>query len=69
MFETPAPPAVSGTLGLDEAGRGSVLGPLVVGAFLLPGGAREGEDRLRALGVRDSKRLTPKRREAVFSSL
>ncbi len=69
MFETAAPPAVSGTLGLDEAGRGSVLGPLVVGAFLLPGSAREGEDRLRALGVRDSKRLSPQRREAVFSSL
>jgi ribonuclease HII len=62
-------PTGSGTLGLDEAGRGSVLGPLVVGAFLLPDSDPKGEARLRDLGVRDSKRLTPKRREEVFASL
>jgi ribonuclease HII len=53
-------------LGVDEAGRGSVLGPLVVGAFCCT------EDRLGALretGVRDSKRLTPRRREEVYSLL
>lgn len=46
-------------LGLDEAGRGSVLGPLVVGAFLY-----EGPDQapLRAAGADDSKALTAARR-------
>lgn len=53
-------------LGLDEAGRGSVLGPLVVGAFAIP------SDRvaeLRPMGVRDSKMLAPERRRALYASL
>ncbi len=69
MFDPPVLPPLSGTLGLDEAGRGSVLGPLVVGAFLLPGPGKGGEERLRGLGVRDSKRLPPERREEIFASL
>ena len=48
-------------VGLDEAGRGSVLGPLVVGAFCCDEGR---SDELVATGVRDSKQLTPARREA-----
>jgi ribonuclease HII len=53
-------------LGLDEAGRGSVLGPLVIGGFLLP----EAElPRLVELGVRDSKLLSPARREELFLEL
>lgn len=43
----------TGTLGSDEAGKGDVLGPLVVCAFLL--GEKEGE--LLKLGVKDSKRM------------
>ncbi len=53
-------------LGIDEAGRGCVLGPLVVGGFVLR------EDRLPelvALGVRDSKLLSPARREEVYARL
>jgi ribonuclease HII len=53
-------------LGIDEAGRGSVLGPLVVGGFL----AEESRlAELGTLGVRDSKRLTRARREALFEAL
>jgi len=53
-------------LGIDEAGRGSVLGPLVVGGFL----ARESDlHRLVGLGVRDSKLLTPARRTELFAGL
>jgi ribonuclease HII len=53
-------------LGLDEAGRGSALGPLVVGGFL----TREGRiDELRELGVRDSKLLPPAERERIFREL
>jgi len=49
-------------LGLDEAGRGCVLGPLVVGGFL----CEESEGpRLAAAGVDDSKRIRPKKRVAL----
>jgi ribonuclease HII len=53
-------------LGIDEAGRGSVVGPLVVGAFWLPEGRVE---ELRGQGVRDSKQLTARRREDVYRAL
>ncbi len=49
-------------LGIDEAGRGCVLGPLVFGACLV---GEADEPGLRALGVRDSKKLSPKKREAL----
>lgn len=52
-------------LGLDEAGRGSVLGPLVVGAFLY-----EGEQAaLATAGAADSKTLTPARRTRARAAL
>ena len=47
--------------GIDEAGRGSVMGPLVVGAV-----KTESDEPLVEMGVRDSKKLTPKRREAIY---
>jgi ribonuclease HII len=59
-------PDLPRVLGLDEAGRGSVLGPLVVGGFLCDG---ESASRLRALGVRDSKQLSPARREELYVGL
>jgi len=43
--------------GVDEAGRGPVIGPMVVA------GVCADEEVIAALGVRDSKKLTPKRRE------
>jgi ribonuclease HII len=46
--------------GLDEAGRGCVIGPLVVAGVMLE---EEGIEVLRQLGVRDSKLLSPRRRE------
>jgi ribonuclease HII len=52
-------------LGVDEAGRGCVLGALVVGAFcteLTP-------EALRAAGAADSKALTPARRRAALARL
>lgn len=53
-------------LGIDEAGRGSVIGPLVVGGFLTDPGRVE---ELRPLGVRDSKLLSRARRESLFEAL
>ena len=42
--------------GVDDAGRGPIIGPLVIGGVLIPDGY---EKDLRELGVRDSKLLTP----------
>jgi ribonuclease HII len=54
------------TLGIDEAGRGCVLGPLVVGAFLIED---VDEATLAAAGAADSKRLSAKRRRAAREAL
>jgi len=53
-------------VGLDEAGRGCVLGPLVVGAFCYSG---EDIDEIRALGATDSKKLSAKKRKAILERL
>lgn len=53
-------------LGLDEAGRGSVLGPLVVGGFVWDS---EDQSLLRAAGADDSKVLSHARRMEVRARL
>ena len=53
-------------LGIDEAGRGAVLGPLVVAAVALDERAAE---ELRKLGVRDSKRLKRSRRDRLAEAI
>ena len=45
--------------GIDEAGRGSLAGPVVAAAVILPPG-------LMIDGVNDSKKLTPARREVLY---
>ena len=48
--------------GVDDAGRGSVIGPLVIAGILI----EEGDiPKLVQLGVKDSKLLSPSRREAL----
>ena len=49
-------------IGVDEAGRGSVIGPLVVCAF-----ASISQTHLKELGVKDSKDLTKKKRDELLS--
>ncbi|HKU49499.1 MAG TPA: ribonuclease HII [Nitrososphaera sp.] len=52
--------------GVDEAGRGSIIGPLVVAGI----GIQESKiAKLRQLGVRDSKTLTPKARARLFGEI
>jgi ribonuclease HII len=52
--------------GVDEAGRGCVIGPLVVAGVLM---REENLLLLRRLGVKDSKLLSAKKREALFSEI
>ena len=53
-------------LGVDEAGRGPLAGPVAVGVVAVP----EGFDVAREFpGVRDSKKLSEKKREAVYAML
>ncbi|MFN3258459.1 MAG: ribonuclease HII [Ilumatobacter sp.] len=49
-------------VGIDEVGRGAWAGPLMVGAAILP-------RQRRVNGVRDSKVLSERRREALFDRI
>ncbi len=49
-------------LGIDEAGRGPVVGPLVIAGVLID---EKFEKKLKKLGVKDSKKLTRKKREEL----
>jgi len=53
-------------LGIDEAGRGSVLGPMVIAGVIVP---EKMENVLERMGVKDSKRLTPNRRTILSRKL
>src|SRR3989338_1785017 len=53
-------------VGIDEAGRGAVIGPLVIGGVAV---REENEQELKKIGVRDSKELTPKKREALAEKI
>lgn len=53
-------------LGVDEAGRGPLAGPVMVGAVMAP----EEYDILRIFpGLNDSKKLSEKKREKIFEIL
>lgn len=53
-------------LGIDEAGRGPVLGPMVIAGIVIPD---EKQNILERMGVKDSKRLTPNRRKILSRKL
>ncbi len=53
-------------LGIDEAGRGCVIGPLVVAGVVIP---HEHWGELSELGVRDSKRLSRSRRAFLATQI
>lgn len=50
-------------LGIDEAGRGSLVGPLVVGFVILD------TSKKLSFDLKDSKDLTPKEREEIYEKL
>lgn len=47
-------------LGIDDAGRGPVIGPMILAGCLID---ETIEKEFKKLGIKDSKELTPKRRE------
>jgi len=50
------------TSGVDEAGRGCVLGPMVLGICVID---KSRQDFFKEIGCKDSKLLTPKKREEL----
>jgi ribonuclease HII len=52
--------------GVDEAGRGSMIGPLVVAGIAIE---KSKIKALGELGVRDSKKLTPLARERLYKKI
>ena len=53
-------------LGIDEAGRGPVIGSMFIGGFVTD---EKDLDRLEDLGVKDSKKLSDSRRERIRENL
>ena len=49
--------------GVDDAGRGSVLGPLVIAGIVIK---QTKINQLKKQGIRDSKKLTPLARERLY---
>lgn len=52
--------------GIEEAGRGPIMGPLVMCGLVV---SEEDEKKLVELGVKDSKQLTAKQREGMFDKI
>jgi ribonuclease HII len=52
-------------IGIDEAGRGPLAGPVAVGAVLVPNDF----DWALVAGAKDSKKMTPKSREAIYEKM
>ena len=52
--------------GVDEAGRGSMIGPLVIAGISIE---KKNINKLRKLGVRDSKKLSPKKRDFLYKEI
>lgn len=52
--------------GVDEAGRGSMIGPLVIAGVAIQ---KSKIKELADIGVRDSKRLTPLAREILYKKI
>ena len=53
-------------LGVDEARRGPVIGPLIISGVIIE---EKDEIKLKKLGVKDSKLLTPKKREELYPKI
>ncbi|MBI2630462.1 ribonuclease HII [Candidatus Pacearchaeota archaeon] len=53
-------------LGIDDAGRGPVIGPMILAGCLINSSL---EDEFRKIGVKDSKKILPKKREILAETI
>jgi ribonuclease HII len=53
-------------IGIDDAGRGPVIGPMVLAGIFIK---KEDIKDLKILGVKDSKLIAPKKRNQIFNEL
>ena len=61
---------LAGIVGVDEAGRGCLAGPVVAGAALIPSGFfAKASNRRRCVEMNDSKQLDEAKREQLFEKL
>lgn len=60
-------------IGIDEAGKGPVLGSMFIGFSIINLQSLKDlnsyQDKLKELGVKDSKKLTPKKRNFIYNQL
>jgi len=52
--------------GIDEAGRGALIGPMTIAGVCVE---EKIEKKMKILGVKDSKQLSPKRREELYQKI
>ena len=52
--------------GIDESGRGALIGPMVIAGVTVP---KDHVAKLKELGVKDSKVLSPKKREKLYQEI
>ena len=52
--------------GIDEAGRGPVIGPMVIAGVKIN---KSKENELKELGIKDSKKIQPKKREELYEKI
>ncbi len=52
--------------GIDDAGKGPVIGPMIIAGITID---EEDISKLKALGVKDSKLLTPIKRELLYDKI
>lgn len=52
-------------IGIDEVGRGAFAGPVAVGGVVIKSLSPEEESEILKLGINDSKKLSPKKREEL----
>jgi ribonuclease H2 subunit A len=62
----PSSSSIDYVVGIDESGRGPVLGPMIYTALYIP---TTHQVQLKELGVDDSKQLTMSQREEIFAKV